>query len=108
MAPIQAEFTEYASKSDDKIHCSLFYSKVLRNRYGRRINPDLITDAQIKPVVDLIAKVLEQKPDMISASVPLDQVDEIVQAVSAAAVALNSAGAGAYPREWTILVYQAR
>ena|GEM_PF-1500569 len=83
-----------------------FIARALRNRYGRRISPELITDAQIKPVVDLIAKVLEQKPDLISASVPLDHVDEIVQAVSTAAVALNAAGSGVYPREWTILVYQ--
>ncbi len=81
-------------------------ARMLRNRYGRRLDPESITDAEIKPTVDALLDVLEKHPEKISAKVSLDLVPEVVAAAGAAADALASANRGVFTREWTIMVYQ--
>lgn len=81
-------------------------ARLLRNRYGRRLDPESITDAEIKSTVNALLDVLEKHPEKLSAKVPLDLVPEVVAAAGAAADALAAANRGVFTREWTLLVYQ--
>ncbi len=82
-------------------------ARMLRNRHGRRLDPESITDAEIQGTVNALLDVLEKHPEKISAAVPLDQVGEVVTAAGTAADALAAGNRGIFSREWTILVYQA-
>ncbi|MFZ2955327.1 MAG: clostripain-related cysteine peptidase [Candidatus Ozemobacteraceae bacterium] len=84
-----------------------FIARTARERYGRRLNPDLIADAQIRDAVEAIHLVLEKRPDLLPAIGGLEAIPDVRKAVDASAAALHAAGVGEYPREWTILVYQA-
>ncbi|MBI3038779.1 hypothetical protein HYY75_07000 [bacterium] len=81
-------------------------ARMLRNRYGRRVNPDLITDAQIIDTVKAINFVLEQRPEKISSKISLLEVEEVVSAAASQSSALNASATSPWPRDWTILVYQ--
>jgi len=81
-------------------------ARMLRNRYGRLLDPEQITDGEIKPVVDALIDILEVHPEKISSGAPLDRVAEVVAAAGKVADALEVGNRGAFPREWSILVYQ--
>ncbi len=85
--------------------------RTLRNRYGRLMLPEALTDAQIVTVTEAMYDVLERHPEKLSSSVPLSDVPEVLAAVAAAAAAIDSAagassGSAPWPRDWTVLVYQ--
>ena len=83
-----------------------FIARTLRDRFGRRIAPETITDAEIRNTVLALTDILEKHPEKIMNGKRLDEVAEVRTAVDAAANALNTAQRGYFPREWTILVYQ--
>ncbi len=99
IGPKQAKVTVYSTARS-------FIARFLRNRYGRRIDPELITDKQIAPVVNAITNILEKHPGLIADGTPLDKEASVYPLVAEAAAALDKAGSGEYPREWTFLVYQ--
>lgn len=83
-----------------------FIARTLRDRFGRRIDPDQITDGEIRTTILALTDVLERHPEKIAGGTRLDQVAEVRAAVDAAADALDAAQRGYFAREWTILVYQ--
>ncbi|HOY66953.1 MAG TPA: clostripain-related cysteine peptidase [Candidatus Ozemobacteraceae bacterium] len=83
-----------------------FIARTLRDRFGRRIDPEQITDGEIRSTILALTDVLERHPEKIAGGTRLDQVAEVRAAVDAAADALDAAQRGYFGREWTILVYQ--
>ncbi len=79
-------------------------ARCLRDRYGRRINPDALEAVHIQTTVDAIANILEKRPQDIS-SQSIDQVAEVKSAYTAVAESLNAGGSGVWPNELTMLFY---
>lgn len=82
-------------------------TRAMRDRYGRRLNPDLLTDAQIASTAKAIYQVLERNPELLSATGGLETAPAVRKAVDEMAAGLDRGNAGDFPRDWTILVYQA-
>jgi hypothetical protein len=81
-----------------------YIARCLRDRYGRRIDPNALTAAHIDSTVRAIADVLESHPEKIS-NTTLDQVAEVKAAYSAMAQSLNSGNSGVIPNNWVLLFY---
>lgn len=79
-------------------------ARCLRDRYGRRINPEALTAQHINPTVTAIADVLEKHPEKISA-LALDQVPEVKAAYTAMAASLHQGNSGVYPNNLVLLFY---
>jgi hypothetical protein len=81
-------------------------ARCLRDRYGRRINPQALGPEHISTTVDAIAEVLEEHPEKIS-SVSLDQVEEVKTAYTKMADSLNAGESGIVPSQWVLMFYMA-
>lgn len=81
-----------------------YIARCLRDRYGRRIDPNALTAAHIDGTVRAIADVLESHPEKISATA-LDQVPEVKAAYAAMAQSLDSGNSGVVPNSWVLLFY---
>ncbi|PKL46621.1 MAG: hypothetical protein CVV42_15615 [Candidatus Riflebacteria bacterium HGW-Riflebacteria-2] len=81
-------------------------ARCLRDRYGRRINPDSLDAQHLSTTVDAIAEVLEKHPEKLS-QYQLDQVPEIKTAYTEMAAALHQGESGVYPNEMVLLFYMA-
>jgi hypothetical protein len=79
-------------------------ARSLRDRYGRRINPEALGVAQIDSTVKAIADVLESHPEKL-AGTTLDQVAEVKSAYTAMADSLNSGASGVLPNQWVLMFY---
>ena len=81
-------------------------ARTLRDRYGRRVKPEYITDTHIKSTVDAMLEVIEQNPEIL-AYTPLSEVESVKVAYTAMADSLNAGSSGAFPNDHVFLFYLA-
>lgn len=81
-----------------------YIARCLRDRYGRRINPQALETSHIDATVKAIAEVLEKFPEKLNQTT-LDQVAEVKAAYTAMAESLNSGNSGVVPNQWVLLFY---
>ena len=79
-------------------------ARTLRDRYGRRVKPEYITDEHIKKTVDALLEVIETKPELLN-DTPLSEVESVKAAYTEMADSLNSGNSGAYPNEQVFIFY---
>ena len=79
-------------------------ARSLRDRYGRRVKPEYISDEYIKDTVDAILEVIEKNPDLLT-NTPLSEIESVKSAYTKMADLLNSGGSGAYPNDHVFLFY---
>ncbi len=79
-------------------------ARTLRDRHGRRVKPEYITDEHIKKTVETILEVIEQKPELLK-DTPLSEIESIKTAYTEMADSLNSGSSGAFPNEHVFLFY---
>ncbi|MGM0599117.1 MAG: clostripain-related cysteine peptidase [Candidatus Rifleibacteriota bacterium] len=79
-------------------------ARCLRDRYGRRIDPQALKANHIDETVKAIANVLESRPDKLN-NTTLDQVEEIKAAYTAKAESLNQGESGVIPAQLVLMYY---
>jgi hypothetical protein len=79
-------------------------ARCLRDRYGRRIDPQALTANHIDETVKAIAGVLESRPDKLE-NTTLDQVTEVKNAYTAKAESLNQGESGVVPAQLVLMYY---
>ena len=79
-------------------------ARTLRDKYGRRVRPEYISDEHIKSTVDAITEVIEKNPDLLN-NQPLSEVESVKTAYIKTAELLNNGSSGAYPNEHVFLFY---
>lgn len=83
---------------------SSMIARCLRDRYGRRINPEALTALHIDSTVSAIADVLEKHPEKLTGQ-NLDQIPEVKDAYSKTAEAMHLGNSGVYVNELVLLLY---
>lgn len=78
-------------------------ARTLRDRYGKRIKPEYISDEYIKTTVDAITEVIEFKPELLK-DTKLSEIESIKETYTKMADSLAKAS-GAYPNEHVFLFY---
>ena len=79
-------------------------ARCMRDRYGRRINPQALDSEHIAQTVEAMAHVLESRPDKLAGKT-LDQVDEVKQAYTAMAQALHEGNSGVIVNSLALLIF---
>jgi hypothetical protein len=79
-------------------------ARCMRDRYGRRVNPQSLQVEHIDATVRAIAEVLEKHPEKLDGTT-LDQVAEVKMAYTAMADALHQGQSGVIPNKWVFLFY---
>lgn len=79
-------------------------ARCMRDRYGRRINPQALSSEHIDETVEAMAHVLESRPDKLAGKT-LDQVDEVKLAYTSMALALHEGGSGVIVNSLALLIF---
>ncbi len=83
-----------------------FIARALRDRYGRRVNPEAIKGEYLEATVNAIAEVIEQQPGKLE-NARLDQVDTVLDAYTEMADKLAAGNSGDFPLQHVFLFYMA-
>ena len=79
-------------------------ARTFRDRYGRRVKPEYITDQHIKSTVDALLEVIERNPELLN-NTPLSEVESVKAAYTSMADSLNKGESGAYPNDQVFIFY---
>lgn len=83
-----------------------FIARALRDRYGRRVNPEAIKGKYLETTVNAIAEVIEQQPGKLE-NARLDQIDTVLAAYTEMADKLAAGNSGDFPLQHVFLFYMA-